>query len=74
MRTLGPNRFYDPSKRLLRVSSPGDRASLEPPGIESPDYPRLQLIHSAAPKEGVAAERNGGERSAVWLALHLPSY
>jgi hypothetical protein len=33
-----------------------DRASLEPPGVESPDYPRLHLIHSAAPKEWVAAE------------------
>jgi hypothetical protein len=28
-----------PSKRLLHASSPGDRASINRPGVESPAYP-----------------------------------
>jgi hypothetical protein len=31
---LGPNRFYEPSKRLLRASASGDRTSSNRPGCE----------------------------------------
>jgi hypothetical protein len=56
-RTLGGLGFYEPSKRLLRTSRAGDRAKLTRAGVEPLATPTPFLI-SAAPKEGVAAERN----------------
>jgi hypothetical protein len=47
----------------------GDRASLEPPGVESPDYPRLQLIHSAAPKGKGCGGMNRDQHSLNAIAV-----
>jgi hypothetical protein len=52
-------RSYEPSKRLVRASGSGRPDLLYTTGGATPDYLRLQLIHSAALREGVAAERNG---------------
>ena len=45
------------SKRLLHASSPGDWASDNRPGVESPATPP-RLVLSAAPKEGSCGGKN----------------
>jgi hypothetical protein len=57
--------YPEPSKPLVRAPVSGERASTCRSGIESPAYPRLQLIHSAVLRDGVAAERNSGRVSCV---------
>src|SRR5215208_2362492 len=73
----GLTRFYELSKRLLRTSCSGQPASLNTAGGEAPDYPRLQVIHSAALREGVAAEIIQGllcqELRSIALAVEAPA-
>src|SRR5215208_3702655 len=44
--------WENPSQRLVPASRSGRPASGSRPEGEAPDYPRLQRIHSAAPKGG----------------------
>jgi hypothetical protein len=49
----GPNRFYEPSKRLLRTSCPGRPASLKRPGGRTSCYPSPSWFLSAALGRGL---------------------
>ncbi len=56
--TLGPNRFYKPSQRLIPTSRPGRPGLSKMTGGQTSCYPSPSWFISAAPKEGVAAECN----------------
>jgi hypothetical protein len=60
-----------PRNILYAHRAQAPRISLKTTGDEAPDYPRLQLIHSAASKGGVAADRNSSE-SAGSLQQAIP--
>src|SRR5215211_151147 len=67
-----PATSYEKSSPMTRPQA-ALRARRRPQSARHENSTRI-VLHFGTHMEGVAAERNSGERLAVWLALHLPSY
>ncbi len=61
-RSPGSDGAVGPSKRLLRASSSGDRASGNRPGVEPPAYPSPPALTLVAPLLGAETQEEVEER------------